>query len=156
MVIQKNKQPLILTMEYGNISVTQLKKMQRLYFSPLLEIYCNSDYISSKNINPRSAGLIKSNLVFLFIINKIVNFECISIAKHIINLFNDKLIIEYMRKLVRKYYTPVVPIANTCSIGYLHDGRADNTAYRHDRRADNADYRHDRRADSLSRFAQIV
>ena len=53
-------------------------------------------------------------------------------------------------KLVRKSYTPVVPIANTCSIGYLHDGRADNAAYRHDRRADNASYRHDRRADSLS------
>ena len=57
-----------------------------------------------------------------------------------------------MRKLVRKSYTPVVPIANTCSIGYPHDGRADNAAYRHDRRADNAAYRHDRRADSLSRF----
>ena len=112
----------------------------------MLEIYCYSDYISSKNI---SAGLIKSNLVFLFIINKIVNFECISIAKHIIYLLNDKLIIEYIRKLVRKY-TPVVPIANTCSIGYPHDGRADNTAYRHDRHADYADYRHDRRADSLS------
>ena len=56
-----------------------------------------------------------------------------------------------MRKLVRKSYTPVVPIANTCSIGYPHDGRADNAAYRHDRRADNAAYRHDRRADSLSR-----
>ena len=55
-----------------------------------------------------------------------------------------------MRKLVRKSYTPVVPIANTCSIGYPHDGRADNAAYRHDRRADNAAYRHDRRADSLS------
>ena len=38
-----------------------------------------------------------------------------------------------------------------CSIGYPHDGRADNAAYRHDRRADNAAYRHDRRADSLSR-----
>ena len=49
-----------------------------------------------------SAGLIKSNLVFLFIINKNVNFECISIAKHIINLFNDKLIIEYIRKGQRK------------------------------------------------------
>ena len=35
-----------------------------------------------------------------------------------------------MRKLVRKSYTPVVPIANTCSIGYPHDGRADND--RHD------------------------
>ena len=58
-----------------------------------------------------------------------------------------------MRKLVRKSYTPVVPIANTCSIGYPHDGRADNAAYRHDRRADNAAYRHDRRADSLSRNA---
>ena len=46
---------------------------------------------------------------------------------------------------------PVVPIANTCSIGYPHDGLADNAAYRHDRRADNAAYRHDRRADSLSR-----
>ena len=65
-----------------------------------------------------------------------------------------KLIIEYMRKLVRKSYTPVVPIANTCSIGYPHDGRADNAAYRHDRRADNAAYRHDRRADSLSRIKQ--
>ena len=52
-----------------------------------------------------------------------------------------------MRKLVRKSYTPVVPIANTCSIGYPHDGRADNAAYRHDRRADNTGYRHDRRAD---------
>ena len=58
----------------------------------------------------------------------------------------------HIRKLVRKSSkcTPVVPIANTCSIGYPHDGRADNTAYRHDRRADNAAYRHDRRADSLS------
>ena len=52
--------------------------------------------------------------------------------------------------LVRKSYTPVVPIANTCSSGYPHDGRADNAAYRHDRRADKAAYRHDRRADSLS------
>ena len=43
-----------------------------------------------------------------------------------------------------------MPIANTCSIGYPHDGRADNTAYRHDRRADKRRYRHDRRADSLS------
>ena len=125
--------------EYGNIS--QLKKMQRLYFSPLLEIYCDSDYIS---------WIIKSNLVFLFIINKNVNFECISIAKQIINLFNDKLIIEYIRKLVRKSYTPVVPIANTCSNGYPHYGRADNAPYRHDRRADKAAYRHDRRAFSLS------
>ena len=25
-----------------------------------------------------------------------------------------------------------MPIANTCSIGYPHDGRADNAAYRHD------------------------
>ena len=63
-----------------------------------------------------------------------------------------KIIIEYIRKLVRKSYTPVVPIANTCSIGYPHDGRADNAAYRHDRRADNAAYRHDRRADSLSQI----
>ena len=97
-----------------------------------------------------SAGLIKSNLVFLFIINKNVNFECISIAKQIINLFNDKLIIEYIRKLFRKPYTPVVPIANTCSIGYPHDGWADNGPYRQDRRADNAAYRHDSRSDSLS------
>ena len=43
-----------------------------------------------------------------------------------------------------------MPIANTCSIGYPHDSRADYAAYRHDRRADNAAYRHDRRADSLS------
>ena len=55
-----------------------------------------------------------------------------------------------MRKLVRKSYTPVVPIANNYSTGYPHDGRADNEAYRHDRRADNAAYQHDRRADSLS------
>ena len=57
----------------------------------------------------------------------------------IISLFNDKLIVicySCMRKLVRKSYTPVVPIANTCSIGYPHDGRANNAAYRHDRRAD--------------------
>ena len=45
-----------------------------------------------------------------------------------------------------------MPIANTCSIGYPHDSRADNAAYRHDRRADNAAYRHDRRADSLSLY----
>ena len=91
-------------------------------------------------------------LVFLFIINKNVNFECISIAKHIINLVNDKLKVKYIRKLVKKSYTPVVPIANTCSIGYPHDSRADNAAYRHDRRADSTAYRHDRRADSLSRL----
>ena len=72
------------------------------------------------------------------------------IAKHIINLVNGKLKVKYIRKLVKKSYTPVVPIANTCSIGYPHDSRADNAAYRHDRRADNAAYRHDRRADSLS------
>ena len=48
-----------------------------------------------------------------------------------------------------------MPIANTCSIGYPHDGRADNAAYRHDRRADNAAYRHDRRADSLSRRGKV-
>ena len=69
-------------------------------------------------------------------INKNVNFECISISKHIINLFNDKLNVKCIRKLVKKSYTPVVPIANTCSIGYPHDSRADNAAYRHDRRAD--------------------
>ena len=84
-------------------------------------------------------------------INKNVNFEFISIAKHINNLFNDKLNVKCIRKLVRKSYTSVVPIANICSIGYPHDSRADNAAYRHDRRADNAAYRHDRRADSLSR-----
>ena len=60
----------------------------------------------------------------------------------------------HIRKLVRKSYTPIVPIANTCSIGYPHDGRADNAAYRHDRRADKRCYRHDRRADSLSRALQ--
>ena len=57
-----------------------------------------------------------------------------------------------MRKLVRKSYTPVVPIAKTCCIGYPHDGRADNAAYGHDRRTDNTAYRHDCRADSLSRY----
>ena len=85
---------------------------------------------------------------------KKVNFECISIAKHVINLFNDKLIAQCICKRVRKSYTPVVPINNTCSIGYPHDGRADNAAYRHDRRADNAAYRHGLRADSLSRILQ--
>ena len=45
-----------------------------------------------------------------------------------------------------------MPIANACSIGYPHDGRADNAAYWHDRRADNAANRYDRRADSLSRY----
>ena len=83
-------------------------------------------------------------------INKNVNFEFISIAKHINNLFNDKLNVKCIRKLVRKSYTPLVPIANTCSIGCPHDSRADNAGYRHDRRADSAAYRHDRRADSLS------
>ena len=115
--------------------------MQLLYFYPLLQIYC--DYISWIN---------QVKLVFLFIINKNVNFECFSIAKHIIILYNDKL---KVYKLVRKSYTPVVPIANTCSIGYPHDSRADNAAYRHDRRADNAAYRHDRRADSLSRVFYV-
>ena len=65
------------------------------------------------------------------------------IAKTIINLFNDKLIVKCIHKLVGKSYTPVVPIANTCSIGYRHNSRADNAAYRHDRRADNAAYRQD-------------
>ena len=51
------------------------------------------------------------------------------IAKTIIYLLNDKLLVKCIRKLVRKSYTPVVPIANTCSIGYPHDGRADNAAY---------------------------
>ena len=46
----------------------------------------------------------------------------------VINLFNDKLIVECIRKLVRKSHTPVVPIANTCSIGYPHEGRAENAA----------------------------
>ena len=81
-----------------------------------------------------------------------MNFECISLAKHIINLLNDNLIVKCIRKLVRKSHTPVVPIANTCSIGYPHDGRADNAPYRHDRRADKRRYRHDRRADSLSLY----
>ena len=45
-----------------------------------------------------------------------------------------------MRKLVRKSYIPIVPIANTCSIGYPHDSQADKAAYRQDRRADNAAY----------------
>ena len=103
-------------------------------------VCCDSVYISWIN---------QIKLVFLVIINKNVNFECISIhiAKTIIYLLNDKLIV---LMLVRKSYTHVVPIANTCSIGYPHDGRADNAAYRHDRRADNAAYRHDRSADSLS------
>ena len=63
MVIQKNKLPLILTMEFGNISIynTIKKHLQWLYFSPLLEIYCDSVYISWNN---------QIKLVFLFIINK--------------------------------------------------------------------------------------
>ena len=115
MVIQKNKQSLILTMGYGNILFIQLKRW--LCFPPLLEIYCDSFDISWNN---------QFKLVFLFIINKNVNFERISRTKQIINSFNDKLIVECIRKLVRKSHTPVVPIANTCSIGYPHDGRADN------------------------------
>ena len=110
---------------------------------------CN-DYIFIRCYKSTVIPFNQVKLVFLFILNKNVNFECISIAKHIINLVNDKLKVKYIRKLVKKSYTPVVPIANTCSIGYPHDSRADNAAYRHDRRADNAAYRHDRRADSLS------
>ena len=49
-----------------------------------------------------------------------------------------------------------MPIANTCSIGYPHDGQADNAAYQHDSRADKRRYRHDRRADSLSRKDQYI
>ena len=72
-------------MEYGNIPVTQFKAFTMvIYFSPLLEIYCDSVNISWNNQN---------KLVSLFIINTNVTFECISIAKHIINLFNDKLIV---------------------------------------------------------------
>ena len=48
-----------------------------------------------------------------------------------------------------------MPIANTCRIGYPHDGRADNAAYRNDSGADKQRYRHDRRADSLSRNLRI-
>ena len=60
-------------------------------------------------------------VVFLFIINKNVNFECISIAKHIIYFL-------LILKLVRKS-SSVVPIASTCCIaGYPHDSRADNAA----------------------------
>ena len=54
---------------------------------------------------------------------------------------------ECIRKLVRKSYT-----CYTCSIGYPHDGRANNTAYWHDRRANKRRYWHDSRADSLSLF----
>ena len=52
-----------------------------------------------------------------------------------------------MRKLVRKSHTHIVPIVNTCSIGYPHDGRADNATYQHHHRhhADKQRYRHDRR-----------
>ena len=39
-----------------------------------------------------------------------------------------------MRKIVRKFHTPVMLIANTCSTGYPHDCHADNAAYRHERR----------------------
>ena len=51
MVIQKNKKPLISTMEYGNISVIQLKNVMVLFFSAV------------RKIRPTLAGLIKSNLV---------------------------------------------------------------------------------------------
>ena len=60
-------------------------------------------------------------------------------------------IVKCISKLVSRSHSPIVLIANTCSIGYPHDGRADNAAYRHDRRADKRCYRHDPRADSLSR-----
>ena len=66
-----------------NINSNTIKeKLQWLYmyFSQLLEIYCDSVYISWIN---------QIKLVFLFIINNIL----ISIDKHIINLFNDKLIV---------------------------------------------------------------
>ena len=62
------------TMPYGYI-----------FSAAILEIYYDSVYISWNN-------QIKL-VVFLFIINKNVNFECISITKHIINSFNDKLIL---------------------------------------------------------------
>ena len=95
-----------------------------------------NDYIFIRCYKSTVIQFNQVKLVFLFIINKNVNFECISIAKHIINLFNDKLKVKYIRQLVRKSYTPVVPIANTCNADYRHDPRADNDAYRHDRRAD--------------------
>ena len=44
----------------------------------------------------------------------------------IINFINNKLIVQCIRKPVRKTHTPVVQIANTCSIGYPHDGHAGN------------------------------
>ena len=77
------------------------------------KLHVNVDGRTNERTNISWINQIK--LSFLFIINQNVNFECISIAKHLTDLFNAKLIIEYMRKLVRKSYTPVVPIANTCS-----------------------------------------
>ena len=58
--------------------------------------------------------LVYRKLKHFKLINIIQN-RIISIAQHIINLFNDKLIVKCMRKLVRIFHTPVVPIANTCS-----------------------------------------
>ena len=86
MVIQKNKQLLILTIEYGNISVTQLKKCNDYIF-----ICCYKSTVIQFTSALYISWINQVKLVFLFIINKNVNFECISIAKHIINLFNDKL-----------------------------------------------------------------
>ena len=76
-----------------------------IFFS-LLEMYCDSVYISWIN-----------QIKLVYMINKNVNFECMAIAKHIINLYNDKLIVKCILMLVKNFYTPVVPIANTCIIG---------------------------------------
>ena len=54
-----------------------------IFFSVVRNLLCDSVYISWIN---------QIKLVFLFIVNKNVNFECISIGKRIINLSNDKLI----------------------------------------------------------------
>ena len=73
MVIQKNKQPLLLTMEYGSISVTQLKKCNDYNF---IRSY------KSTVIQFTSAGLSKKkkNSFLFHNLYKNVNFECFSIA----------------------------------------------------------------------------
>ena len=43
-----------------------------------------------------------------------------------------------------------MPVANTCSTGYPHNGRANNIACWHDRRVDKRCYQHNYHADSLS------
>ena len=80
MVIQKNKLPLILKMEYGNISKTQLKSIYNGYIS-LLEIYCDSVYISWNN-----------QIKLVFLLNHVTVVENIEFSVvQIFNVLSEKL-----------------------------------------------------------------